>query len=244
MISRSWHANARILRWWWPLNHVRLLLWLLLLLRPLLLGLLLLLLLKQLSLLEELLPSLKFSLTHLLPLQLLLQLLRSGHTLASSTARRCWVYSPRRCRLLLLLLLLKLCLVELQLLRLLLLPEGCLLLRMQAALGTHWRLPGEPLRQLSLELVTACRHSSGSPLNCLLRLRQGCWDTTVGSLPLLLLLEVGPLQLLWSSGLLLRRGAGLLLLLLWLLLWRVRWADQRPLGCVRVLGRWFHDGLR
>lgn len=121
-------------------------------------------------------------------------------------------------------------------------PEGCLLLRMQATLGTHWRLPGEPLRQLGLGLVTACRHSSGSPLNCLLR--QGCWDTTIRSLPLLLLLlEVGPLQLLWSSGLLLRHRAGLLLLLLWLLLWRVRWADQRPLGCVRVLGRWFHDGL-
>lgn len=69
-ISRSWHANARILRWWRPLNHVRLLLRLLLLLRPLLLSLLLLLLLKQLSLLEE--PTLKLSLTHLLPLQLLL----------------------------------------------------------------------------------------------------------------------------------------------------------------------------
>lgn len=83
LISRYWHAHTRILRWRWPLDHVRLLRRLLGHLLSLLL--LLLLLLKHLPLLEKLLPALKFCLAHLLPLQLLLQLLRGGHALACST---------------------------------------------------------------------------------------------------------------------------------------------------------------
>lgn len=198
LLSRSRHAYARILRRRRPLDQVRLLLWLL---GPLLS---LLLLLKHLPLLEKiLLSALKFSLTHLLPLQLVLQ---GGHTLACSVVRRCWLSSSCRSRLLLLLLLLKLCLVELQLL--LLLPESRLLLGMQAALRTHRRLPGETLRYLCLQLVTAGGHCGWSPLDCLLWLRQGGRNTAVGSLPLLLLLEVGPLHLLLSGSLLLRHRAG------------------------------------
>lgn len=78
LISRSRHAGARILRRRWSLNHVGLLLRLL---GPPLLDLLL--LLKHLPLLEKsLLSALKFSLAHLLPLQLVLQ---GGHTLACGT---------------------------------------------------------------------------------------------------------------------------------------------------------------
>lgn len=63
---------------------------------------------------------------------------------------------------------LELCLVELHLL--LLLPECRLLLGMQAALGTHQRLPSDTLRNLGLQLVAAGRHCGWSPLDCLLRL--------------------------------------------------------------------------
>lgn len=242
------------------------LLTLLLLLHLLLLQLLLLLLLQQVLLMllkELLLTTLKLGMPHLLPLHLLRNLLRCLRLLRDVW---CAAISLLLLNLLnlvqLLLLLLNLLLLNLLLLHLLLnllnllllLPDNTLLLLLLLLLRRNafdtnhllwsggcevrWR---EHLFRRWLEIVTCLQ---GAPLYLLLR-----YGSSIGGLPLRLLLKCLPLDL-------------LLRLLLWLAassdnaLWGLRrhagpvgcpvpgGHGQHPLAGVRVLGRRLHRHLR